>query len=831
METNEITYFFEVPYEVRFRIVRWLDWRDIERVGRTCKQAVSEMRHNGLWFIKVQELRLFRRSVDADDIITLSRLRSRQELFVDYVLGLRLDRLIVWLTFATSEMLTSFTQRDPNHPLPQPPSWWSESSKKPANDHNDDPMDVDDSEEAEPEPVPDDDDDDGVFDVDEDDDDNEVEIVEPDGDSEEALTDELKKVLLRRHYECIRDMESLEFDMASLDEKTGDIQSVLRTALINDEIPRHINVQSQSFSRLIARAFSNVLAPILQPDSKNCKPNPHDPTSIIMGMDIKKPHYAIRMPLRSILLDHACIWRSIVRLCWIDHMRERQVIIAYENLEMFYNKKMRHQMALEVIDGITSTNAEKEPYSVTTYPSMVRPPSTDQVRAFEQRSPGCSFYCSACGKLLGAGDSETFTAPHTSSLMPIYNQSARFCSTRCLCVALRVKDRNTVRCANPQCGAHINLAMALGSRCDLRDGTTPPQRQSLTDPWDLTSPVYKKFSVKMGSAQYKAFSEDIYSALLDTESIIDQSVTDWRRMINVYERYNIYSSMISQTQDITPKSCSIMDSHLLKVMMAQSQKQMDRLVFSYNLEGIDIWQRRIKRLNLLYLKLWSSFNSALGIDRNTDRRDPFMFAQDSAQPLGIAGAGAPPNIQLPLQPRSLTTSKPIVEFGQCLPFATLGIGLPVVREFMHIPFLANHESKYGMTNAWDRTDPRSSSADAMKIAAALKYDAFCSSSCMRGDHNDVRCLNTKCNAVLDTTAAIITLECMEVLFVVPEEAVGPGRQPTTTLMGYVCDEYCASAYMDAKAIELAKKRKAREQQQQYSKEVPPSKRRRPEATD
>lgn len=815
----------ETPWEIRFKIAYRLPWRDIEQLGRTCKQAVSEMRHNGLWVAKVQELRRFRREVDANDRITLATLRREQSLLVDYVLGLRLDRLIVWLGFATSEMLTSFTHHDePTDPFPPFLRAKSKPEAEPEPEPEDeDPMDIDAADDASDEPVAmnynnqvieiDDSGNDDSDDIEEDDGDDD-DGNEADDENENAeVTEESQRVRIRRYYEQLRDMESLDFEMAPIDEKTKDVKAVLRSNLINDDIPRQIDVQSIAFSKLIARAFTNAVSPVIQPDSKNCRPSSKDPTCIIMGMDEKKPHYAIRMPLRSILTDHTCIWRSVVRLCWIDHMRERQMIIAYENIEMFYNKKLRNQLALEVMDGVLSTNAIKEPHSITTYPSMVTPPTTEQIKLFELRSPGCSFYCSVCGKLLGAGDSEDFTQPHTSSLVPIFNQTARFCSTRCLSVSLQVKDRNTVRCCNDSCGAKIGFASALGSRCDFRIRHTF-ESQPRSDPTDVTSPMNNKFSVKLGSAEFKAFSDEIYSALAETEAIIDHSVNMWRAMVPVVDKYNLYSSMICRPSEVLPRICSIFDAHALKTLL-MSYHTIEGLLRVYKLDGSEMWNRRFDRLEIFRQKLWKEFNFYLGIDRQSNRAaDPrgFMFTQDCTPDI-LRADDTRVRLRGP-------TVKPIIEFGQCLPFATLGLGLPIVREFSQAPFLTVHGGKYGSSNAWDHTDPRAPSSDAMRIASTLKYDAYCSSSCMRGDKNTTRCMNLKCNAVLDTTAAIVTLECMELLFITP---LGDD-QAKTTLLGYVCDEYCAEAYMAAKAVELAKKRKARqEHQREEQKEGSPKK--------
>jgi hypothetical protein len=463
------------------------------------------------------------------------------------------------------------------------------------------------------------------------------------------------------------------------------------------------------------------------------------------------------------------------------------------------------------------------------YPIVTPYLSVERIRQVDRDKPGLSVRCRICQTPVAIGDSEPFLNEATSSLMPIANQGHRYCSTRCLRHSLNRFGIERVPCANPRCGHLMPISSALGvvmttneldsfsfsarDKEDTRDlvyfampvfsqhrgGGLQPQMPRGAP----TSVLMRLFDSRHLQATYEAlgtgfplFAESVRNDMTTTYEFLASNRAYWNNMLRTMR-----SNILSTSSRISGPFMAGREPGALKQLelvichwLAQLPPTRAITVLGDELQGVQNvgWQDRLHRYQLFRARL-----STIPMEQNWEHTVSVSVEEE--------------NKWLKIEKRGWRY-KGDIHAGTDLPFATLGLGLPVVQTFFPMPHLRLVTPTPGaVPSAREAQEsPRSSRPGEEKMASLAslsahqqletskdyeltamrsKFKAYCSSWCAHepkaanpyrpssssssgvssGDGAPLslsRCCNPKCKRVFDIAAAPISMECLELIRVV-----------------------------------------------------------------
>jgi hypothetical protein len=459
------------------------------------------------------------------------------------------------------------------------------------------------------------------------------------------------------------------------------------------------------------------------------------------------------------------------------------------------------------------------------YPIVTPYLSVERVRQVDRDKPGLSVRCRICQTPVAIGDSEPFLNEATSSLMPIANQGHRYCSTRCLRHSLNRFGIERVPCANPRCGHQMPISSALGvvmttNEIDLCSFSA----RGVVDPRDLhyfampifsqhrdvggggggllhphmprrapTNLLMRLFDSRHLQATYEAlgtgfplFAESVRNDMTTTYEFLASNRAYWNNLLRIM-RGNVIPSMSTRHRIPMPEVQLDALAQLELVIchwLAQLPPTRTIGVLGDELQGVNNvgWQDRLSRYQLFRSRL-----STTPMEQNWETM--LWLTKENKREME-------------------TRYKGDIHAGTDLPFATLGLGLPVVQTFFPMPHLrlvtptpgASQESPLSSRPGEEKMATLASLSahklletpkDYELTAMRSKFKAYCSSWCAHEPKADnpyrspppssssydggeagaaalplSRCCNPKCKRVFDIAAAPISMECLELIRVV-----------------------------------------------------------------
>jgi hypothetical protein len=578
-----------------------------------------------------------------------------------------------------------------------------------------------------------------------------------------------------------------EFGMAYISDD-GELGPALSTTALSDEYMVAGTDQAIGFSRLLQNAFGTLVSPLTKPDGSLSHRPDNDPLVIVMAKDETKAHFKLQLPLHAMLQDWTHIWYQFVRICWIEARRQVVMSQTVHNLSAFYNIKMRNVQMHEMVqyglnqrtqaqlDAANNNNNNDDDENMaaeaalpgSAFPTIIECPTEEAINKFELDHPGGALTCTTCKRVVSIGGSERFNNNTASALMPFHGENVVFCTSECMLKAMHKFNHTTVLCSNPKCRSAIPLTRALGSiiayerdptrrlimypqmveymKAKAAQGTFPPEVR--LDIIDVVEDMTENGMVWWNLAHYNNN---------DAQFIVDQNALPFAFQVNRDTLRQISRTPAIPTI-VNGDYCSFHHhAHQLKQLPTSAAPT---AVDNYLGTSTETWDDRLERYQLFKQRLTDDYRYPIVGDRR-----------------GIAQ-------HLTLPPKT------DINRGACLPLGTLGLGLPAVKAFFNIPFLT---LGYGVVEqSIDRFYHLESRA-LLDQLNSTKFNAFCTGSCMRGSQCITRCLNRACRAVFDLEMAPLSLECYELAMVFVDKT--DHKKTFQNSKGYVCDEFCAKAYV------------------------------------
>lgn len=558
---------------------------------------------------------------------------------------------------------------------------------------------------------------------------------------------------------------------------------VISTEHLSSEIPRDILQVSIELNNRLSTAFCKLVAPLTAPANAKGAVCATDPMTIALS-DENLSHYALRMPLRMLVTNPSNIWRTLLNLCWIDHVREQQMLIGASNCALFYNIKLRALLASEVAHAHTEYQLLPAE-SIVQFPTLTRSPSIETLRAAEKSNPLSALVCATCGRVVGLRNDDPFDAPRLSTLMPIANQNQRFCSSLCLYKALGEHEKHMVPCSNEACGVDIPLGQALG---------VLPREESAHQPWWLSTRQYAsafrtrvdrddiyKLRHQTKYVGLEQLIDDVKYDMTTVDKFLDENAFRWSTTLIIgNESARQYNGLIPPIRNVIPT-----------VFAPSSQGPSKQILHGCEWPADEISQ-------IAYVSRFPLTTNDAESDSPRMKRFSLFCA----------------NIRPHLS--DLNASFATIEAMRAapghhiydLPFVTIGMDLPIIKQLTPYPFVkvdnnVGFESGLSYLRHIENTDAQ------LQAVMLAKFKCYCSAQCQRGvkGSNNERCLSTKCRRLVDPMFAPLTLGCMELVYVRVDE---DGDESDTTHVGYVCDELCANDYLVERGAQLLRRKRKRQ---------------------
>jgi hypothetical protein len=459
----------------------------------------------------------------------------------------------------------------------------------------------------------------------------------------------------------------------------------------------------------------------------------------------------------------------------------------------------------EIEDKESDRLAYLKTRKIERYPIVTPFLSIDRVRQMDRDKPGLSVRCRICATPVAIGDSEPFTNEATSSLMPIVNQSHRYCSTRCLRHSLNRFGIERVSCANPRCTQQLPMSSVLGVVLTSREIETAHETEHSTRDNVLAKysvPIFRWADSTLSGSQYlrqlhqivssrhlhatyealggglHLFSQDVRTDMVNTYEFLVSNRCYWNSLLKTIRGTAAREppgDLIRASSHTTPlDQLTLMTSHWL----AHLPTSRSIAVLGDELQGVQNagWQDRLKRYQL--------FRNRLSVARLEENMTTLMKIQHEEKTSE--------------RTYKLSTSySGDIHAGSDLPFATLGLGLPVVQTFFPMPQLqlVPPSESVSVSKSLNMADDKREMSSILSLAPhemlvsthdyeltamRSKFKAYCSSWCAHEPKTSnpyrsneeasrmtaSRCCNPKCQRVLDVASSPLSMECLELIRVV-----------------------------------------------------------------